>query len=113
MACVNRKYHHTPTKYKYERRRRRFVSLVSALVWRSRPTLNWVRGLAMALKVRPLTAHRFQNYHDSVACVTHDTAVFSCGLSTDFLSPFSKAGNAMIIIHTDLLGSTLKLRFKR
>jgi len=46
----------------------------------------------MAMKVRPLTAHHFQNYHGNVACVTHGIAVFSCGLSTDFLSPFLQSG---------------------
>jgi len=65
----------------------------------------------MALKVRPLTARQFQNYHDNVVCVTHGIAVFSCGLSIEFLSPFSKAGPAMIIFLTDLLGSILRLRF--
>ena len=65
----------------------------------------------MALKVRLLTAHQFQNYHGNVACVTRGIAVFSCGLSADFLFPFSKAGTAMTIFHTDLLGSILKLRF--
>jgi hypothetical protein len=65
----------------------------------------------MALKVGPLTARQFQNYHDNVACVTHGIAVFLCGPSTEFLSPFSKVGTAMIIFHTDVFGSILKLRF--
>ena len=47
----------------------------------------------MALKVRPLTAHQFLSYHVDVACVTHGFAVFSCGLSTEFLSPIFQSGH--------------------
>ena len=65
----------------------------------------------MPLKVRPMAAHQVPNYHDYVACVAHGRSVSSCGLSTDSLSPFSKAGTEMIRFHTDLLGSIIKLRF--
>jgi hypothetical protein len=50
MACMNRKYHHTRTKYKYEHRRRRFLSLASALVLRFGTVPKLVENMSRVLE---------------------------------------------------------------
>ena len=113
--------------YKYERRRR-FLSLVSALVWRFGTVPKLVENMSRVLEDHDrlliglgdqqwqwkfgLLQHTISRITMVMWLVLHMALLYSHVVFPLISCPrFSKAGTAMIIFHTDLLGSILKLRF--